>query len=404
MVNEKWIRNVLDSYELSERLKSKLFGIAFLRIDKLNINSFEGYYGYIAHLVDQFSTPWIEKHALRLDSLLKDTEQKVHDIISTEDNSLQNIIEDEPDEEYKQNKNIILTPDIFNSFKGEFEDDTYAFICKLLELNKSELKLDPNTFLSSIIDSKEKIKFLFKKFGNINNLLDILKSRKIVYIQSNPFNIHLGRRRYNGNPLAYFREHKQCYESMTRQQLAKYDSGLHNALSDCNQLQIAIPYSATTLSENDIKKIMDSYETAKAVPFKAEKITGFDHKTIKKVWHKFNLEIPSETIKEKIINLYSICNGNASRASKIARISITTILKYWRKEGLSIRKPCYQKDIDYNYSYIPPLKEERRKEIIPLYYKYNRSASMASKHSNYSTQTILNYWKEAGFKIRPHGG
>ena len=51
-------------------------------------------------------------------------------------------------------------------------------------------------------------------------------------------------RKFQGNPLAYFKEHEEMYKEMTRTQLRTFDQGLYLALHKTGQIDEAIPETA----------------------------------------------------------------------------------------------------------------------------------------------------------------
>lgn len=391
MVNKELIRDILKTYELPEKLEDKLFRITCTNIEEQNISSFDKMYRYIGYLVEQFKVPYNERNSLKLDSILNG--RPISEIYGVEDSSLNEIIE--------PNKQITLTSALLQQILNDFDNDTQSFIKELFKSNNNQLELDSNTFSNSLKYFKSKLNFIFQKFGGTKGI-DILKLRPIIDLRFDPFLIQFGRRKYNGNPLNYFEEHKQFYSGMTRNQLAKFDSGLYCSLRKSGQLEKGIPIIANRLSESEIKQILDSHEISKGIPFKAEKITNFDHHTIRKYWREYGLEIFSKIDHEKVVSSYDLYKGIASKAAKFLRCSTTTVLIHWRQEGLFIREPKHQKDIEYDYSYYEPLKEKRRREILPLYEEFNGNATRASNNSPYCYGTICNYWKEAGLIPRGH--
>ena len=60
-------------------------------------------------------------------------------------------------------------------------------------------------------------------------------------------------RRYNGNPLVYFRDHQKEFEQYkNRSQLSRGDSGMYRALSRAGQLEEAIPEETTEDLSNEV--------------------------------------------------------------------------------------------------------------------------------------------------------
>ena len=107
-----------------------------------------------------------------------------------------------------------------------------------------------------------------------------------------------GSRNYNGNPLKYFREHKDVYEGMGREELSLFDPGLYRTLLRYGQLEKAIPFKKKSKGRP---------------PLLAEKQV------------------------KKIIKAYKKYDGKAMRAAENSKHHANTFIKYWRREGLKIR-------------------------------------------------------------------
>lgn len=114
-------------------------------------------------------------------------------------------------------------------------------------------------------------------------------------------------RKYNGNPLSYFRVHLEEFRKYeTRTALFEGDGAMYKALARAGQLEEAIP-KAKEYFVNLGKKIPGEGAL-------------------------------SESMIVEIINSHYPCKGSSYRAAKKLHLSPTTVVKYWRKEGLKIRR------------------------------------------------------------------
>lgn len=167
-------------------------------------------------------------------------------------------------------------------------------------------------------------------------------------------------RNYNGNPLAYYREHFEEFgEYKNRSQLSRGDSGMHRALIRYGQLEEAIPEANQMAVE------------------------------LGRALGKGRLECSSED-KRKIIEAYEPFDGNALKASKHLHYAASTVWTYWKRAGLDARGN-------------KKLSESKNKKLFKAYEKFGGNALKASRNLHHAVATVLRHWRKFGFEIRRRG-
>ncbi len=166
--------------------------------------------------------------------------------------------------------------------------------------------------------------------------------------------------------------------------------------------RLSIGYEGGRLCKEDIQTIKNAYCTFDGDLKKATANLPFGKKTIKRHWINKGLEPKNPKRKlndtplgyvEQIIAAYDKYDGIATRAAEHLPVSRNTVLRYWREVGLESKGSLHQQGL--------PLSAVE--EIVEAYEAYDGSATKAAKHLTYSKSTILKYWKEMEFKIRPPG-
>lgn len=166
-------------------------------------------------------------------------------------------------------------------------------------------------------------------------------------------------RNYNGNPLAYYREHFEEFKDYkNRSQLSRGDSGMYRALKRAGRLE-------------------EAYPEANELAVECGRRLG-----------KGELELSSED-KRKIIDIYELFGGNASEASKHLFYAISTVWKIWKNKGLITK--------------LHKLTKLEEKEVFEAYETFGGNACKASKHLPYCQCTFLKYWKKAKKETRRRG-
>ncbi len=189
----------------------------------------------------------------------------------------------------------------------------------------------------------------YLKEDNQRNLKEKLKGKSTILgrpiIQIEPC-IKFGRRKYNKNPLALFREH-DFYKNKSRTDIYNIDPGMYEALRRWDQLQIAIPevklISYKSISKKKEKEIIKASKILTSPTFIAKKLNitraTVDYYTIKK--HKLRkpnkkgvIGYPKQMIKD-IVECLRECKI-ASKVAKCYDVSIRTVIKHGREAGVPI--------------------------------------------------------------------
>ena len=96
-----------------------------------------------------------------------------------------------------------------------------------------------------------------------------------------------GNRRYQGNPIKYFKDHEKRYLGLNRYELLQVDPGLHKSLMRAGQMDKAIPerYGGRhSFSEKKINNLIAAYEIHKGKAYRAAKKFHCSCSTVTKYW------------------------------------------------------------------------------------------------------------------------
>ncbi len=252
----------------------------------------------------------------------------------------------------KRNKIISIAIQKIGSFEGF--SDAYGYISFLVErfhqtpyAERFFTKLDhlvrddSNTKFSELIYSPEYLEGETKLKTKLKKGQSIL-GRPIRQIEP----IKFGRRTYNKNPLALFREH-DFYKNKSRTELYKIDSGMYEALRRWGQLKIAIPQVKKIfhkrISEEKENEIIKASKTLTSPTAIARKLNitraTVDYYTLKKhklreIGKKGAIRYPIQMIKDMVD-----CLRECKIASKVAEyygVSMRTVIRYGREAGVPI--------------------------------------------------------------------
>lgn len=219
-------------------------------------------------------------------------------------------------------------------------------------------------------------------------------------------------RKYNGNPLAYFRAHPKKFEKYkNRTQLFKGDSGIYRALGRAGQLEEAYPEANVlfvergrklgkgelSLSLKDKKIIVKAYKPNKGNVLEASRHLPYSASTIWRCWKKEGLDARgrrknlTKSDKKKVLQAYKPSRGNANKASKDLFYSVDTIIRCWRNAGFEIRGRGGQ------------VTQSEEEKINNSYDSSGGNACRVSKELHHAISTIIRHWRNAGFEIRKVG-
>lgn len=301
MADEKVVKYIVRTYDLVPKVEDRIIKKAMRRIDELFITSFDDQYEYIARLIDYLGIPYGAR-IVSLDSIVKSgSESTFYDILGREDMTLKDLLEPEELQER------LSAHDIISILKGYMDKSDLNLMRRLLYYkgNSKDLQLNISRkwLLASIPKIKERLEVLANNYRKDGQLF--VPQRPIIDVSFFPsFSIKFGRREYNGDPLAFYRNNLEVYGGMGRRQLSKFDSGLYCALRRANQLHHAIPKADRSLVERGMKL--------------GKRVIKLSHVQI-----------------EEIIDSHKTYNGNMLEASRCTPYSIDSIRKYWKLAGLN---------------------------------------------------------------------
>lgn len=236
-MKQRDICQLIETYELPPKLEERILAIALRKVEEESIDNFAQAYREISNLVDIFKTPRAERHAVRLDhAQSNDDERTYHETIGEIDRTLESISE-EPVSEIID----IVPQQVLDQLEEKVDEHVLMKMKEIFgEYMTIQVGLNPEEVVQSRSVIEERAKKLFDKFM-INGQVKIPR-RPIKRVTFQPeLRIEFGVRRFNGNPLAFFRENNDVYGRMSRRQLQQFDSGLYANLLSLDQLEEAIP-------------------------------------------------------------------------------------------------------------------------------------------------------------------
>ncbi len=240
--NTNYAIEILETYSIHPRLKDKITRIAIKKINELHLFTFDEQYQYIDWLITKFKNRLANKHLhqLSLDTQLsRDSETTFHDVVGIEDPDLEKLLGPEP-------KGLLPVYEIPRILRGYISKFTLKILRQLLH-PISDKKVSTghvlNTSRDEIIKNankiQERLEQLAQLYGEGGKI--VIPRRPIACVDFNPLSIRFKCRKYNGDPLSFFREHQRVYKGMSRTQLSKFDKGLYGALRKAGQLHEAVP-------------------------------------------------------------------------------------------------------------------------------------------------------------------
>jgi len=397
------VRDILETYKLSERLKDRLTYIASTTIEEKGLETFDEKYEYIADLIEKFLIPFGEKVALRLDSKVKiDSRTEFYNFLGLTDPNIDKLFQDEcmeNGEEERISEGIMLK-DAMGILEGQLDTLDLKLIHQLSTYKGKRdhrLNISAEEITTSLPSIQSRLDQLVTKYEKDGRL--IIPKRPIIQIKFDPLSIKFRRRFYDGNPLAYFKKH-YSHLNLKRRDLLKLDLPLCHALYKYNQLDEAIPekmkpikvyedpleyfkehYGNTEIRRSELAfkerglydKLRGEGILGKAIPIKERKKLEKDDMNL-------------------IIESYEKYNKSASKAARHLPYSAMTITKYWRREGLEVRKSG-----DHG------LEVGEINNVIEAYQTYKGNSEEAAKHLSYSSPTIRKHWRNVGLKIYKSG-
>jgi len=236
-MKQRDIQQIIETYELPSKLEERILVIALRRVEEGSIGDFTTTYREIADLIEAFRTPRQEKYAVRLDSAQRnDNERTFHEMIGNIDPKLDSVSEDAASVPAD-----ILPQKIVDQLEEKVDEMTLR---KMKEVFGDYMNFDLGLAPEDIVQSKSiieaRVQQLFERF-NVDGKIKIPR-RPIKRVTFEPeLRIEFGKRRFDGNPLAFFQENSEVYAGMSKSQLQTFDPSLYMKLLGTGKLNEAIP-------------------------------------------------------------------------------------------------------------------------------------------------------------------
>lgn len=350
MSNNEIVSGIVGTYNLPPRLQGTITRIAtrqleergLLSVKEISIDEqrryFSQIYRHIDELVEKFQFPFKEIYMLRLDSLINpDSRHSFHDIIGFYDSN--------------RHRDEITVSEAIELLRGRIDDSALKLILKLSSYNGTGshvFGLSPEYIIANADKIQQRLDILAKKAEQDGSI--VLPRRPVVYVQFGgvgkvPFYIRFGHRKYNGNPIVFFRENFDVYKDRSRWGLAQFDKPLYEALRWHGQLDDAIQIpSIQALPKEEVIRIINAYKPSRGILNKASKITGHHPSVVRKYWQENGLETKgkwkqslTQEQKYEVITIYQTVDGNASEAARLLGYAHSTVWKNWTAAGLKPR-------------------------------------------------------------------
>ncbi len=340
-MDKKFIRGIVETYDLPPKLEARITNIAITGIEEHNFSNIADQYDYIAWLVDKFTNlaSLGARLPISLDAEIKpNSHLRLYDLITSPYDNDKKGLEEE------NGVDILSLEELLNLLRERLDKKGLNLLSTLLPEKRRKMMLYVNYPKRDITRNYDDIAYRLAEIAETfdRNGKIMIPPRPIIQVKFKPLRIKFGRRNYNGNPLSFFEQHRENYQGMKRKELKHYDSGLYTALRIQRQLDKAIPDS-WLLSEQEKEIIRRTFIANDGYLYKTAQQLGYAHQTIKKVCREGGLKViwggrplPQENIDE-IIKCYIAYNGNAHMSARHLPYSYKTVWKYWKKYGLQAK-------------------------------------------------------------------
>jgi hypothetical protein len=233
------VQEIIDTYELPSGLAEKLVRIATQKIEEIGISGFEDTYDYIAELELKFRG---FNRGQKLTSCFDDKPKdnlSLHERLGTEDINLQELIEGPESQEVLVEG--ITASRALEALEGVVDQGIFSIMKKLfsgyIQVQLTLTGEQVTSLQDEIMGRAEQVLNQYLVDGRL-----MIPRRPIRSVQFDPkLKVTFDRRRYYGNPLAFFQENIDFYGDMSRTQLQDIDHGLYSVLLSTGQLSEAIP-------------------------------------------------------------------------------------------------------------------------------------------------------------------
>ena len=237
------LTEIVDSYELPPNLRNKILKIATFQLTEAGITSFNGTYEHITGLVEKFQN---YPNQISLDTPFSDEDARnLSSILGKEDPNLLNLVEGFNDE----NQKTFSAREAVDLLQSHLEPHLLTVLKTIVARAPSlPVPTDQEHAIYALPIIREKLQALHDRYQYKGTFRLLPKPIKHVDFDSSEI-ITFERRNFNGNPLAYFKEHEDFYQGFSRTQLSEIDPALYNTLLRTGQMNEAIPHSRIQRAE-----------------------------------------------------------------------------------------------------------------------------------------------------------
>ena len=298
--------------------------------------------------------------------------------------------------------NSLESVEVFGFLRDQLSQVDFQLLVQLFGQTPDFFKISPeevvvwkDQIVSQLPQIKARLETLAERYQRDGKL--IIPRRPIVSVQFEPeFSIRYGLRRYNGNPIAVYRE-DPTVQGLSRSGLKRADQSLYVKLRQTGQIAEAIPEVLNPLPDSEVRRIIEAHEKYKGNASKASKKLSHEVQTVVKYWHEARLQAQGKrgpTLEGEaaipILDAHATYNGNPSQAASHVGVSLYITKKYWRDAGLPIL-------VKHTRSNKP--KPNKAEVIMSAYDTYKGNADEAAKHLPYSPRTIARQWRDSGLEV-----
>ncbi|MBI4163790.1 MAG: hypothetical protein HY512_02930 [Candidatus Aenigmarchaeota archaeon] len=335
-----FVEGVLGYLDVSEKERRSVCDYLVPRLQREDEKDQEKIYRRVTNWIDVIRTPRPERNHWHLEH--RDGDGKVFVSLGSEDNNLQVLFNGQNTEK------TIMVSEALDVLKSRLDDLDFKLLQQLFSRVDGELALslsgDRLAENAELIQSRiRELAQTYERDGRI-----VIPRRPIIHIEFNPLYVKYGRRRYNGNPLAFFLQHQDVYGEMSRGQLRNFDPGLYHTLRRQGLLQKAIPEiyldrptRTHTLPKEEQQRIAQKLAENNGFVAKTAKDLGYDPNTVKKYGKVNGVQLvdrsnqPLEDAQvAEIMSAFPVYDGSAYRASRHLPYSYSAIYKRWKRAGL----------------------------------------------------------------------
>ena len=392
MVDIDLIRLIMETYDFTPKTREKIVSVAISQIERKGLDSVERIYTYVCNLAEWFQSKFKHSPLSLEDKLSGDLGLTIGETLGIEDANQQAVLRTGS---FSLDNALVLLRDHLTEAEQRLLDHLSGDETNLFRMNPEEFSLQKELLTESIQQIRQRLEIIAARYERDGKI--VIPRRPIVSVQFEPeFSVRYGLRRYNGNPIAIYRE-DTAVQGLSRSGLKRADQSLYVKLRQTGQIAEAIPEVLSHLPDSEVKRIIEAHGKYKGNASKASKNLVHVISTVVKYWEeaglqaqgKREIDLESETAKI-ILAANTDYRGNVSHATKNLHKAPATVSKYWKATGL----PIIGRQSSWNV-----LQQSEIERILAAHETYNGNSREAARHLPYAQTTIGRYWRAVGLKV-----